>query len=95
VWTSVHFASSLTVICRPVFATPADVGSNYYEGGSRHLISASSRSLPWRNLSIGLGLSLTFVMAVPIGAAQTKGGQVSAGAARKPPETERALRSKR
>jgi L,D-transpeptidase YcbB len=32
-------------------------------------------------------------MAVPIGAPQTKGGQVSAGAARKPPETERALRS--
>jgi L,D-transpeptidase-like protein len=72
---------------------PADVGSNYYEGGRRHLISASSRSLPWRNLSTGLGLSLTFVMAVPIGAPQTKGGQVSAGAARKPPETERALRS--
>jgi len=57
------------------------------------VISASSRSLPWRNLSIGPGLCLTFVVAVPIGPAQTKDGQASAGAAQKLPETGKALRS--
>jgi hypothetical protein len=59
----------------------------------RHLISASSRSLPWRNLFLAFGSWLIFVMALPIGAAQTKSGQGIAGAARELPETERALRS--
>jgi len=57
------------------------------------LISASSRSLPWRNLSVAFWLWLTFVIAVPIGAAQTKGGHGGAGAVQKLPETERALRA--
>jgi hypothetical protein len=54
------------------------------------LISASSRSSPWHNLSIGFPFWLTFVMAVPIVAAQTKAGLGSTGAAEKLPETERA-----
>jgi murein L,D-transpeptidase YcbB/YkuD len=57
------------------------------------LISASSLSLPWRNLSIGLGLWLTLVIAIPMGTAKTKGGQGSGRAAQKLPETEGALRS--
>jgi len=63
------------------------------EAGGDTLISAGSRSLPWRNLSVAFWLWLTFVIAVPIGAAQTKGGHGGAGAAQKLPETERALRA--
>ncbi len=57
------------------------------------MISAGSRSLPGRNLSVAFWLWLTFVTAVPIGAAQTKGGLGGAGAVQKLPETERALRA--
>ena len=63
------------------------------EAGGDTLISAGSRSLPWRNLSVAFWLWLTFVIAVPIGAAQKKGGHGGAGAAQKLPETERALRA--